>query len=124
MSVVALIDTYIAEAIGVVVVIGLFAFAVDYTRSANWRENDQGRAVMYLILSFVATVTLLVIHGFVPHYPGQWIVEFVVFTPLAVSAFYLRHTLRKSFGLPTRWLVRVPKKKVSHEEALEEDTLP
>lgn len=118
------LDRNIAEIIGVIALSGMFSFAVDYSRFAKWRKHEQGRAVMYLIITLGATILTLIIHGFVPKYDFRWAVEVVVYTPLAVSAFYLRHTLRKTLGLNSRWLVKIPKKHVTDDDELDEDTQP
>lgn len=115
---------YVAEAIGVIALVGMALFAFDYARHAKWKKHAQGRAVMYLIVTLGGTVLLLVTNGFLPRYPLRWAVEVLFYTPLAVAAFYLRYTLRQTLGLNSRWLVRIPKKETSEEDELDEDTQP
>lgn len=117
-----LIRTYAADVVGVVALAGLILFIVSYSRAAIWKATREGRSVMYLTASLALTIVLLVLHGFTGGYPYRWVVEVVIYSPLAWAAWHIAITLRRAMGMEPRYLIRV-RRKPEDGEVLE-DTQP
>lgn len=113
---------WVGEAIGFAALIPLLAFAVTYQMKADWKSTRPGRAIMYLARGLAATIVLLVLTGFVHFGDWRWVVETVVYAPMAWACWNLYFTLRWQLGLEPRYLFRVRPKPEDGE--ILEDTQP
>lgn len=114
------------ETIGISALIPLILFAITYQRRASWKAERPGRALMYMVRGLIATIALLVLTGFFKFGEYRWIIEVLVYSPLAWACWNLYFTLRKTLGLDPRFLFRVARKPRDGETAadFEEDTIP
>ena len=104
---------WVGEAIGLAALVALVLFAVTYQTHADWRSTRPGRAIMHLVRGLIATTVLLILTGFVQFGPWRWIVEAVVYAPMAWACWNLYLSLRHQLGLVPRYLFRVRPKDVT-----------
>lgn len=99
--------SWVGEAIGLVALVAVLLFAVTYQTHADWRSTRPGRAIMYLARGLALTIVLLMLSGFIQFGTWRWIVEVVVYTPMAWACWNLYFSLRHQLGLQPRYLFRV-----------------
>lgn len=100
-----------AELIGIAALFGISAFVILYSRNGNWKQNRPARAIMYLARGLAATLGLLVGFSFFPPPDGwRWIVEAIVYTPMAWACWNMYFSLLASVQDKPKFLFNVTMK--------------
>ncbi|MGC5078445.1 putative phage holin [Agrococcus sp. DT81.2] len=104
---------WVGELIGLSALIAVVLFAATYQANADWKSTRPGRAIMYLARGLAATITLLILTGFIHFGEWRWVAEVVVYTPMAWACWNLYFSLRHQLGMEPRYLFRVRPKDIS-----------
>lgn len=116
---------WVGEGIGLVGLVAIILFAVTYQLRADWKSTRPGRALMYLARGLSATIVLLILTGMIQFGGWRWLVEIVVYTPMAWACWNLYFALRWQLGMQPKFLFRVGRKPETGEDpSYLEDTQP